>query len=80
MEFEKTYVRNIISPFEYDEFYCNNFIVHFKTLASTVNKDVVPSIEHFAETYKMVAVDHFHPLKEGIIINVSFWLHLHTTK
>ncbi|CAL0334385.1 unnamed protein product [Lupinus luteus] len=60
MEFEKAYyVRNIVSPFEYDEFYYNKFIVHFKILASTL-KDIVPSIEHFADTYNMVAVDHVH--------------------
>ncbi|KAE9595013.1 putative vacuolar protein sorting-associated, VPS28 [Lupinus albus] len=32
MNFEKAYVRYIISPNGYDEFYCNNFILHFNTM------------------------------------------------
>ncbi|KAE9613511.1 hypothetical protein Lal_00015930 [Lupinus albus] len=48
---EKAYVRDIISPKEY-ELECQKLIAHFKTLASTL-KDTVPSIERFADTYKM---------------------------
>ncbi|KHN00114.1 Vacuolar protein sorting-associated protein 28 like 2 [Glycine soja] len=48
---EKAYVRDIISPQEY-ELECQKLIAHFKTLASTL-KDTVPSIERFADTYKM---------------------------
>ncbi|KAL6542906.1 hypothetical protein OROMI_023605 [Orobanche minor] len=48
---EKSYVRDIISPTEYEN-ECQKLIAHFKTLSSTV-KDIVPSIERFHETYKM---------------------------
>lgn len=48
---EKAYVRDIISPPEY-ETECQKLITHFKTLSSTV-KDIVPSIERFHDTYKM---------------------------
>ncbi|CAM8988155.1 hypothetical protein QQ045_007988 [Rhodiola kirilowii] len=48
---EKAYVRDIISSNEY-EVECQKLIAHFKTLSSSL-KDAVPSIERFAETYKM---------------------------
>ncbi|KAJ7946912.1 Vacuolar protein sorting-associated protein 28-like [Quillaja saponaria] len=48
---EKAYIRDIISSQEY-EIECHKLIAHFKTLASTL-KDTVPSIERFADTYKM---------------------------
>ncbi|KAI4371697.1 hypothetical protein MLD38_010019 [Melastoma candidum] len=48
---EKAYVRDIISPSEY-ETECQKLITHFKTLSSTL-KDIVPNIERFADTYKM---------------------------
>ncbi|EXB51814.1 hypothetical protein L484_006387 [Morus notabilis] len=48
---EKAYVRDIISSAEY-ETECIKHIAHFKTLASTL-KDTIPSIERFADTYKM---------------------------
>ncbi|KAJ7968472.1 Vacuolar protein sorting-associated protein 28-like [Quillaja saponaria] len=48
---EKVYIRDIISSQEY-ETECHKLIAHFKTLASTL-KDTVPSIERFADTYKM---------------------------
>lgn len=48
---EKAYVRDIISPAEY-EAECQKLIAHFKTLSSTL-KDTVPSIEQFHDTYKM---------------------------
>ncbi|WJX52216.1 hypothetical protein P8452_38352 [Trifolium repens] len=48
---EKAYVRDIITPQEY-ELECQKLIAHFKTLASTL-KDTVPSIERFADTYRM---------------------------
>lgn len=48
---EKAYVRDIISSAEY-ETECQKHIAHFKTLASTL-KDTIPSIERFADTYKM---------------------------
>lgn len=48
---EKAYVRDIISSSEY-ETECQKLIAHFKTLSSTL-KDIVPSIERFADTYKM---------------------------
>jgi len=48
---EKGYVRDIISSSQY-ETECQKLIAHFKTLASTF-KDTVPSIERFADTYKM---------------------------
>ncbi|XP_057499908.1 vacuolar protein sorting-associated protein 28 homolog 2-like [Actinidia eriantha] len=48
---EKAYVRDIISPAEYEP-ECQKLIAHFKTLASTL-KDTVPSIERFHDTYKM---------------------------
>ncbi|KAG8385713.1 hypothetical protein BUALT_Bualt03G0073800 [Buddleja alternifolia] len=48
---EKAYVRDIISPTEY-EIECQKLITHFKTLSSTL-KDIVPNIERFHDTYKM---------------------------
>ncbi|KAL7088720.1 hypothetical protein ABFS83_13G121400 [Erythranthe nasuta] len=48
---EKAYVRDIISPSEY-EVECQKLIAHFKTLSSTL-KDILPSIERFHDTYKM---------------------------
>lgn len=48
---EKAYIRDIIPPSEY-EVECQKLITHFRTLASTL-KDTVPSIERFADTYKM---------------------------
>ncbi|KAI4299299.1 hypothetical protein L6164_032769 [Bauhinia variegata] len=48
---EKAYVRDIISPQEY-EVECQKLIAHFKTLATTL-KETVPNIERFADTYKM---------------------------
>ncbi|OIW20641.1 hypothetical protein TanjilG_18579 [Lupinus angustifolius] len=48
---EKAYVREIISPHEYD-FECQKLIPHFKTIASTL-KEMVASIERFADTYKI---------------------------
>ncbi|XP_073056015.1 vacuolar protein sorting-associated protein 28 homolog 2-like [Primulina eburnea] len=48
---EKAYVRDIISPSEY-ETECQKLLTHFKTLSSTV-KDIVPSIERFHDIYKM---------------------------
>ncbi|OIW13666.1 hypothetical protein TanjilG_08008 [Lupinus angustifolius] len=63
MEFEKAYMRNIISPFEYDVFYYNKFILHFKILASKL-KDTVSSINKFT-----ILPSHFHEkttMKEGI--------------
>ncbi|XP_011043276.1 PREDICTED: vacuolar protein sorting-associated protein 28 homolog 1-like [Populus euphratica] len=48
---EKGYVRDVVSSSQY-ETECQKLIVHFKTLAST-SKDTVPSIERFADTYKM---------------------------
>ncbi|BFG27642.1 vacuolar protein sorting-associated protein 28 homolog 1 [Prunus yedoensis var. nudiflora] len=48
---EKAYVRDVISSSAY-ETECQKLIAHFKTLASTL-KDTIPSIERFAETYKM---------------------------
>ncbi|KAH7545925.1 hypothetical protein FEM48_Zijuj01G0145900 [Ziziphus jujuba var. spinosa] len=48
---EKAYIRDIISSSEY-EAECLKLIAHFKTLASTL-KDTIPSIERFADTYKM---------------------------
>ncbi|KAJ0017831.1 hypothetical protein Pint_10723 [Pistacia integerrima] len=48
---EKAYIRDILSSTEY-EAECQKLIAHFKTLASTL-KDTVPSIERFADTYKM---------------------------
>ncbi|KAK9268109.1 hypothetical protein L1049_010549 [Liquidambar formosana] len=48
---EKAYVRDIITSSEY-ELECQKLIAHFKTLSSTL-KDTVPSIERFADTYKM---------------------------
>jgi ESCRT-I complex subunit VPS28 len=48
---EKAYVRDIIPPAEY-ETECHKLIAHFKTLASSL-KDTVPSIERFADTYRM---------------------------
>ncbi|XP_038886237.1 vacuolar protein sorting-associated protein 28 homolog 2-like isoform X4 [Benincasa hispida] len=48
---EKAYIRDIIPSSDY-ETECFKLIAHFKTLASTL-KDTVPSIELFADTYKM---------------------------
>lgn len=48
---EKAYVRDIISSTEY-EAECLKLIAHFKTLSSSL-KDTIPSIERFADTYKM---------------------------
>lgn len=48
---EKAYVRDIISPAEYEN-ECQKLIAHFKTLSSTL-KDVVPSIERFHDMHKM---------------------------
>ncbi|CAN1284376.1 Vacuolar protein sorting-associated protein 28 homolog 2 [Linum perenne] len=48
---EKAYVRDIVSSSEY-ETECQKLIAHFKTLSSTL-KDTIPSIERFADTYKM---------------------------
>jgi len=48
---EKAYIRDIISASEY-EAECQKLIAHFKTLSSTL-KGAVPSIERFAEIYKM---------------------------
>ncbi|CAI0468417.1 unnamed protein product [Linum tenue] len=48
---EKAYVRDIINSSDY-ETECQKLIAHFKTLASAL-KDTVPSIERFADTYKM---------------------------
>lgn len=48
---EKAYIRDTISPSEY-ETNCQKLIAHFKTLSSTL-KDTIPSIERFADTYKM---------------------------
>ncbi|KAK4758901.1 hypothetical protein SAY87_020202 [Trapa incisa] len=48
---EKAYIRDIIGPSEY-EVECQKLITHYRTLASTL-KDIIPSIEQFAETYKM---------------------------
>ncbi|PKI43642.1 vacuolar protein sorting-associated protein 28 homolog 2 [Punica granatum] len=48
---EKAYIRDIITPSEY-ELECQKLITHYRTLASTL-KDIVPSIERFADTYKM---------------------------
>lgn len=48
---EKAYIRDIIPPSEY-EIECQKLITHFKTLASTL-RDTIPSIERFADTYKM---------------------------
>ncbi|KAL8107787.1 vacuolar protein sorting-associated protein 28 homolog 2-like [Apium graveolens] len=48
---EKAYVRDIISPSEY-EVECQKLIAHFKTLSSAL-KHSIPSIEKFHDTYKM---------------------------
>ncbi|XP_030543513.1 vacuolar protein sorting-associated protein 28 homolog 2-like [Rhodamnia argentea] len=48
---EKAYIRDIIPPSEY-EIECQKLITHYKTLASTL-KDTIPSVERFADTYKM---------------------------
>ena len=48
---EKAYVRDIGPSSEY-ETECLKLIAHFKTLSSSL-KDTVPSIERFADTYKM---------------------------
>ncbi|XP_068324153.1 vacuolar protein sorting-associated protein 28 homolog 1-like [Pyrus communis] len=48
---EKAYVRDVITSSAY-EAECQKLIAHFKTLASTL-KDTIPSIERFADTYKM---------------------------
>lgn len=48
---EKAYIRDIIPPSEY-EIECQKLITHYKTLATTL-KDTIPSVERFADTYKM---------------------------
>ncbi|TYJ31788.1 hypothetical protein E1A91_A06G223800v1 [Gossypium mustelinum] len=48
---EKAYIRDIISSSTYGP-ECQKLIAHFKTLASAL-KDTIPSIERFADTYKM---------------------------
>ncbi|KAJ8761622.1 hypothetical protein K2173_004398 [Erythroxylum novogranatense] len=48
---EKAYGRDILYSSEYD-IECQKLIAHFKTLGSTL-KETGPSIEHFADTYKM---------------------------
>ncbi|MBA0867763.1 hypothetical protein Goshw_003758 [Gossypium schwendimanii] len=48
---EKAYIRDIILSSTYEP-ECQKLIAHFKTLASAL-KDTIPSIERFADTYKM---------------------------
>lgn len=48
---EKAYVRDIISSSDYEP-ECLKLIAQFKTLASSL-RNTVPSLEQFAETYKM---------------------------
>ncbi|KAK4794166.1 hypothetical protein SAY86_012160 [Trapa natans] len=48
---EKAYIRDIIGPSEY-EVECQKLITHYRALASTL-KEIVPSIERFADTYTM---------------------------
>ncbi|KAG9455049.1 hypothetical protein H6P81_007953 [Aristolochia fimbriata] len=48
---EKAYVRDTVSSKEYEP-ECLKLIAQFKTLTSTL-KDTVPSVERFAETYKL---------------------------
>lgn len=48
---EKAYVRDIISSAEYEP-ECLKLISQYKTLTSTL-KDTIPSVERFADTYKM---------------------------
>ncbi|CAA6672043.1 unnamed protein product [Spirodela intermedia] len=48
---EKAYVRDLVSSADY-ETECLKLIAQFKNL-STFLRDVVPSVERFAETYKM---------------------------
>lgn len=50
-KFEKAYVRDIISPSDY-EVKCQKLIAHLKTLSSTLKYNI-PSIEKFNDTYKM---------------------------
>ncbi|GER56270.1 vacuolar protein sorting-associated protein [Striga asiatica] len=47
---KKSYIRDIVSPSKYES-ECHKLIAHFKT-PSTL-KEIVPSIEHFHETYKI---------------------------
>ncbi|MBA0767318.1 hypothetical protein Gotri_016214 [Gossypium trilobum] len=63
---EKAYVRDIISSSEY-ETECQKLIAHFKTLASTL-KDTVPSIERFADTYKMDCPAAINPTTSAAIV------------
>eukprot|EP00268_Persea_americana_P018152 TRINITY_DN1897_c0_g2_i1.p1 TRINITY_DN1897_c0_g2~~TRINITY_DN1897_c0_g2_i1.p1 ORF type:complete len:167 (+),score=23.62 TRINITY_DN1897_c0_g2_i1:433-933(+) len=48
---EKAYVRDIISSSDYEP-ECLKLIAQFKTLASSL-RNTVPSLEQFADTYKM---------------------------
>ncbi|KAH7299445.1 hypothetical protein KP509_24G011900 [Ceratopteris richardii] len=48
---EKAYVRDIISPAEYEPA-CTKLIAQFKTLCTSL-KDTVPDVERFMITYKM---------------------------
>ncbi|CAF2042438.1 BnaA09g20000D [Brassica napus] len=48
---ERAYIRDLISPSEYES-ECNKLILHFKTLSASL-RDTVPSIQRFADTYKM---------------------------
>ncbi|XP_072957037.1 vacuolar protein sorting-associated protein 28 homolog 1-like [Typha angustifolia] len=48
---EKAYVRDLVSSSEY-ETECLKLITQFKTLSSSL-RDVVPSVERFADAYKM---------------------------
>ncbi|KAG5622868.1 hypothetical protein H5410_008086, partial [Solanum commersonii] len=86
---EKAYVRDIISPAEY-EAECQKLIAHFKTLSSTL-KDTVPSIEQFHDTYKMdcpaalnrlvtsgvpATVEHRAPLLRHLHPQLLLWLNV----
>ncbi|KAE8731001.1 Vacuolar protein sorting-associated protein 28-like protein 2 [Hibiscus syriacus] len=67
---EKAYVRDIISSSEC-ETECRKLIAHFKTLASTL-EDTAPSIERFADTYKMdcpAAINHL--VSSGVAATVE---------
>ncbi|MBA0778859.1 hypothetical protein Gotri_006674 [Gossypium trilobum] len=82
---EKAYIRDIISSSTYEP-ECQKLIAHFKTLASAL-KDTIPSIERFADTYKMdcpaalyrlvtsglnmVAVDQLHPLLTDLSLSLN---------
>ncbi|KAK4786701.1 hypothetical protein SAY86_010534 [Trapa natans] len=48
---EKAYIRDVIVPSDY-EVECQKLITQYRTLASTL-KDIVPSIERFADTYNL---------------------------